>query len=204
MYNKMTVIDIDDTVFNTTVSVFVLRSGVQVKKFSSKDFANYKLKDGEYFDFDESADSELFYKTSTPIDKNVNWIKSIINNIEDKKETNKHLVLFLTARSLPSDHEKVLDKFELHGMNVRNRDVHFAYTGGAYFNKFKNNGVKKSRVINWYLNMNKDISLVRMVDDSLPILHGFKSFMQSYNKNKLEQVKYIALHSMKQGLLERV
>ena len=56
----------------------------QVKELSPKEYNNYKLSNGEEWDYGEFKSSKLFYKTATPIGKMVTKFKAILRNATKK------------------------------------------------------------------------------------------------------------------------
>ncbi len=204
MYKIISVIDIDETVFNTFSTIGVLHSGVRVKGLNNQEYNKYVLKKGEDFDFSQFKDSKFFYDTSIPIVKSVFWIAKLIKNIEKNQNNSNHLLLFLSARSLPNDYNEIYDKFEMHNMKVRNPNIHFAFTGEMDMEKYPTNPIKKARVLEWYLTHNKNISTIRMFDDDRMNLIKCAEMAENYSNKEKKDMKFYAMHVLKDGLLQRI
>ena len=54
---SLTIFDIDDTLFETTALVYVVKDGVVIDKLTNQEYNVYDLKDGESFDFVEFRDA---------------------------------------------------------------------------------------------------------------------------------------------------
>lgn len=61
--NKIILFDLDDTIIHTTAEIGVVKDGVIIKKLSNSQFNDYKLKDGESFDFGEFDDPTILSKS---------------------------------------------------------------------------------------------------------------------------------------------
>lgn len=62
--NKILLFDIDDTLINSDVKVYVMKDGQLVRKLSSSEFNTYHLKPGEEFDFREFNDEDILNSKS--------------------------------------------------------------------------------------------------------------------------------------------
>ena len=69
--NSISFIDIDETTFHTYAKVGVYKNGKKVRDLDNQQFNTYELQPGESFNFDEFKSSEVFNKTSKPIDEMV-------------------------------------------------------------------------------------------------------------------------------------
>ncbi len=204
MYDTLSIIDVDETIFNTYSTIGVMKSGVRVRDLTNKEYNAYILKEGEIYDFDQFQDAKFFYETSKPIEKSVLWVQKLLASIEKNKGKNKHLALFLTARGIPDNCKLYHDKFELHNMKIRNTDIEFAYSGDMDRKKYPTTQIKKSRVIDWYLKIYPDIKTVRMFDDDVKNLKTCESVIKDYEKQRDKVINYFALHVLNDGSLQRI
>ena len=85
MTASLTIFDIDDTLFHTTSSVYVMRGERIVQKLNAAEFNVYKLKTGEHLDFREFRSAAHFAATASPI----------ANMFTTAKKMMKHLPLYL-------------------------------------------------------------------------------------------------------------
>jgi hypothetical protein len=85
------IFDFDDTLAHSEIPVFVKMKDGKTKRLTSREFAKHKLEPGDLFDFSEF---NKLIKTATPIEHNVELLKSALS-----KRNNK--VTILTARELP-------------------------------------------------------------------------------------------------------
>ncbi len=196
MYKTISVIDIDETIFNTHSKIGVHSSGVLIKELNNVEYNAYRLQENETFDFSQFSDSQFFYETSNPIEKNIIRVKRAIGNIEKYHTNNNHLILFLTARNLPDDYNNIQRTFEKYGMNVRNPDVQFAFAGGL---KFPTTSQKKARVLDWYLRMNPQVSTVRMLDDDAKNINACAQVVSAR-----KDIRFYGLQALRNGSLQRV
>lgn len=60
--NKILVFDVDDTLIHTTANIRVMKGDVCVRTITNKEYNNYQLSRGEYFDFQEFNDKDILYK----------------------------------------------------------------------------------------------------------------------------------------------
>ena len=114
--NSISFIDIDETTFHTYAKVGVMKNGKKIGDLDNQQFNTYTLKDGEYFDFGEFKDSEVFNKTSEPINPIIEKIQNMINSI--KKNCKLEKVIFLTARGDFNNKELFLKTFRENGIDV--------------------------------------------------------------------------------------
>ena len=81
----LTIFDIDDTIFKTDNKVYIVKNQKIKKKISSAEYAIYKLKEGESFDYSEFRDSRLFFQQARPIKEVLIKIKATTKRIKKKK-----------------------------------------------------------------------------------------------------------------------
>ena len=61
----LVVFDIDDTLVHTSTKVRVLKNKKVVRELNSHEFTNYKLKDGEEFDFQNFRNAKEFFDNAS-------------------------------------------------------------------------------------------------------------------------------------------
>ena len=120
---NLSVWDIDETLFQTTAQVHVVKDGKRVRSLNNKEYNTYKKKKGETYDFSEFKDAKLFNRTSVPIqralDKAAKTLRAY-SNLPNSK------VIVLTARSDFDDPKTFLNTFEKYGLNMSQVHVHRA------------------------------------------------------------------------------
>lgn len=187
--NSISFIDIDETTFHTFAKVKIMKNGKQVGSLDNKQFNTYTLKDGEYFNFDEFSDSEVFHNSSKPITPIIN---KIIRMIESIKKYNKfERIIFLTARQDFNDKELFLKTFKNHGIDVELPNVHIERSGNL--TNINSVADRKKYVILKYLKSGQ-YTAVRMIDDDIKNLQTFIELGKDIN-----QGKYNILKSVKQN-----
>ena len=60
--DKLLIFDVDDTLINATASIWVMKDNKPIKKLSNSEYNNYRLKDGEWFDYREFDDPKILHK----------------------------------------------------------------------------------------------------------------------------------------------
>ena len=116
--NILVVFDIDDTLVHTSTKVKVMKDRKVVRELNSHEFTNYKLKDGEEFDFENFRNAKEFFDNAKPILPMMNQLKRDINR------GNK--VVMVTARADFDDKELFLDTFRKYGINMNKVHVYRA------------------------------------------------------------------------------
>jgi hypothetical protein len=111
---SLSIFDIDDTLFRTTASVYVMKNGTRVHKLSPAQFNFYDLKPGETYDFSEFRSSVHFLKTSKPIKNVFNIAKKLVRRYAGSGSQ----VIALTARSDMDDRDMFLNAFRKVGFPV--------------------------------------------------------------------------------------
>ena len=74
----LSIFDIDETLFYSKAKVKVVKDGKVIKSLDNVQFNNYKLGNGEDFDFGEFKSAKIFNQTSTPIGRMIAKAKAII------------------------------------------------------------------------------------------------------------------------------
>lgn len=173
-------VDIDDTIFKTDTRIRVIDEGGNVKKrLTTEEFDKYVLKPGESYDFSESLDSEIFYKTAKPIKNVLDKIHNILNRAKNNK------IIFLTARADMNDKHKFLSVFKKYGIPVDNKNLVYIERAG---NLMLEAPVAKRIIIEKYLS-NGNYKKVRLIDDSERNLKEFLKLRNKYPNIKFEAVQ---------------
>ena len=124
--SALTIFDIDDTLMKTSAAVYVVNTQGKRTKLTAQDFNSYQLKPGEYFDFQEFEDSDLFHDTSEPIAQI--W-RTAQNTLANTGRRPGSRVVIITARGPFNNTEKFLKTFEKHGLDMTK--VRVFTVGGA-------------------------------------------------------------------------
>jgi hypothetical protein len=168
----LTIFDIDDTLFNTTAKVAVVKNGRVARQLTSQQFNSYQLNLGEKFDFSQFADSDKFFRESTPISKMFNKAKAIVRNVQNKPNSK---VVIITARNNFQDKNKFLATFRKYGFDIDKVRIERAgRIEGEMIPAFK-----KAIIIRNYLNT-KAFSRVRLFDDSMSNLKEFLKLKKEF------------------------
>jgi len=178
--NTINFVDIDDTVFKTDTKIRVVdKKGNIKKRLSTEEFNKYVLKPGESYDFSESSDSDIFYRTAKPIKSVLNKINELLNNTKNNK------IIFLTARADMNDKHKFLEVFRKYGIPVDNKDIVYIERAG---NLMMEASVAKRVIVEEYIS-NGDYDKVRLIDDSERNLREFLKLRQKYPNIEFEAIK---------------
>ena len=180
----LTIFDIDDTLFHTTAQIGVIKAGKKIKSLSNQEFNNYKLGDGESFDYDEFRDAEKFNLESKPIVKMLAKAKIILKNAE--KNPNSRVII-VTARSDFDNKTLFLNTFKKHGFDIDKVRVERA----GKINDISDVAFKKVIIIRNYINTKK-FKRVRLFDDSMSNLKAFLKLQHEFPMVKFEA--YFANH----------
>jgi len=168
----LTIFDIDDTLFNTTAKVAVVKNGRVARQLTSQQLNSYQLNLGEKFDFSQFADSDKFFRESTPISKMFNKAKAIVRNVQNKPNSR---VVIITARNNFQDKNKFLATFRKYGFDIDKVRIERAgRIEGEMIPAFK-----KAIIIRNYLNT-KEFSRVRLFDDSMSNLREFLKLKKEF------------------------
>jgi hypothetical protein len=168
----LTIFDIDDTLFNTTAKISVIKNGRVARQLTSQQFNSYQLNLGEKFDFSQFADSDKFFRESTPISKMFNKAKAIVRNVQNKPNSR---VVIITARNNFQNKNKFLATFRKYGFDIDKVRIERAgRIEGEMIPAFK-----KAIIIRNYLNT-KEFSRVRLFDDSMSNLREFLKLKKEF------------------------
>jgi hypothetical protein len=169
---RLSIFDIDDTMFHTTAQIAVKKDGKTIKKLTNQEFNNYKLATGESFDFSEFKDASKFYKESKPISRMINTASKLVSSTE-KNPLNK--VIIVTARANFDNRDKFLSTFRKHGFDIDKVRVERA--GNINDNNVP--AIKKVIIIREYLKT-KQYSRVALFDDSMSNLREFLKLAKEF------------------------
>ena len=175
MTTSLTIFDIDDTLFHTTSSVYVMRGERIVQKLNAAEFNVYKLKTGEHLDFREFRSAAHFAATASPI----------ANMFTTAKKMMKHLpgpdtrFIIITARADMDDKQLFVDTFRKYGFDI---DRSHIYRAG---NIAKPGAIAKKQIIHRELKKYK-YDIVRMFDDAKANLDKFIELRIEFPKTSFE------------------
>ncbi len=175
MTTSLTIFDIDDTLFHTTSSVYVMRGERIVQKLNAAEFNVYKLKAGEHLDFREFRSAAHFAATARPI----------ANMFTTAKKMMKHLsgpdtrFIIITARADMDDKQLFIDTFRKDGFDI---DRSHIYRAG---NIAKPGAIAKKQIIHSELKKYK-YDIVRMFDDARKNLDSFITLSPEFVEVKFE------------------
>lgn len=119
--------DIDETLFHTYAKILVRNRETNelVISLSNSEYNGYKLKENEFYDFQEFKSATKF-KESSPIKSTIDRLKKI------QADTNNEVYL-LTARANFDNPKELLDFFKSHGINVGHKnnkgEIHILRSG---------------------------------------------------------------------------
>lgn len=111
MKNKLSIFDIDDTLFKTTAKITVIKNGSPIRTLSNQEYNTHSLRLNETYDFSEFRDSEKFFNESKPIKRMFYEAKRILNNPNNT-------VMLLTARGDFDNKELFLDTFRKYDFDI--------------------------------------------------------------------------------------
>ena len=185
----LTIFDIDETMFITKAKVKVVKNGKVIKKLDNQEFNTYKKKAGEEYDFGEFKNAEVFNKTSTPIARMINKVKTILKNAT--KAGSK--VIIVTARPNFDNKKLFLDTFRKQGIDIDKIYVERAGNLGS-----RPAAKNKEVIFRKYLDQ-KIYKRIRLFDDAMSNLKVFLSLQKDY-----PDVSFEALHAKPNGSVSKV
>ena len=179
MNKGLTIFDIDETLFHTYAKIKVVQEKKVVKILDNQSYNNYKLKQGEYFDYGQFKSAKIFKETSTPIAKIINRAKRIIHFATRKGSK----VIIVTARQDMDDKKVFKEAFLNQGIDI----------GRVYVERAGNLGNKSASenkvvIFKKYLDTNK-YARIRLFDDSLENLKAFLQLQKSYPNTEFTAYK---------------
>jgi phosphoserine phosphatase len=185
----LTIFDIDETLFQTKALVKVIKDGKVIRTLDNQEYNNYKLKDGESYDYGEFRSSEVFQKTSEPIIKMIEKAKLIIRNASAAGSK----VIIVTARADFDDKKKFLDTFRKYGI-----DIDKVYVERAGNLNLGSSAKNKRFIFHKYLRKG-EYQRVRFFDDAMSNITMFKALQKQY-----PNVSFEAYHVKHDGSIRKV
>lgn len=180
IYGKgITFVDIDETLFKTFAKIKIIKGGKTIGDLSNAEFNDYKLKDGESFDFGEFANAELFKRTSIPIPQTINRIKRMFKNIDYRGSR----VVLLTARADFDDKKTFLQAFRDAGLPIDK--MYVERTGNMKTGTVEE---KKEKVMMRYLSSG-EYRRVRLIDDYMGNIKQFLKMEKKMPKKIMDKIK---------------
>jgi len=185
---SLNVFDIDDTLFTTKTMINIMKDGKVVKSITNREYNDYKLKDGESYDFAQFRNASTFAKQATPIGRMIAKMKKLIRNATAKGSK----VIISTARA-DFDNKKVfLDALAAHGIDVDK--IYVERSGNLQLGSAAKN---KKAIFRKYLRGGK-YRLVRFFDDDIKNITSFLSL-----EKELGDVELEAWHVQKDGRVKK-
>jgi hypothetical protein len=185
----LTVFDIDETLFQPQVLIHVKKDGKTVRKITNQEYNEYKLGDGETFDYGEFRNAKVFHDTSIPIWTMINKAKAIIKNAVNAGSK----VIIVTARANFDDKQTFLNTFRRYGIDIDN--VYVERAGNLNLGSAAKN---KRFIFHKYLRSGK-FERVRFFDDAMSNLTMFKALAKQY-----PNVSFEAYHVKQDGSIKKV
>ena len=167
MKKELKIFDIDETLFETTAKIRVVKDGEVLRALTNQEFNDYELKSGEDFDFSEFKNAEKFNAESKPITKVFKLAKDLIEKGE--------AVTIITARANFDNKEVFLDTFRKYGLDI---DKVYIYRVGNTPNTISP-AKKKATLVKQLLQKHK-YNKVSLFDDSVSNLKEFLNLKQDY------------------------
>lgn len=194
---KLTIFDIDETLFETSarVRVFDKKTGEVVKLLDNKEYNTYKLARNEEYklggpddSYKEFRSAKHFRETSRPINKMVERLKDDLARAKDSRGA--HQVIIVTARGDFDEREVFLDTFRHLGIDIDSMRVEragkipgpSAAAKKAIFIDYLNKGIRESR----------PFSRIALFDDAKTNLDALLSLKSVYPQTKFDA--YLAHH----------
>ena len=175
---RLSIFDIDDTLFHTTAQIAVLKDGKVVKRLSNQEFNIYQLKKGESFDFGEFRSAEKFNKESKPISRMMDRARAILSH-SLRNPLSK--VIVVTARADFDNKELFLNTFRKHQFDVDKVRVERA----GNINDIESTATKKYVIIHNYLKTGK-FDRCSLFDDAMSNLKEFLKLQKEFPNVKFE------------------
>jgi hypothetical protein len=175
---RLSIFDIDDTLFHTTAQIAVMKDGKVIKRLSNQEFNTYSLKPSESFDFGEFRSAEKFNKESKPISRMLDRAKAILSH-SSKNPLSK--VIVVTARADFDNKEMFLNTFRKHRFDVDSVRVERA----GNINDIESTATKKYVIIHNYLKTGK-FDRCSLFDDAMSNLKEFLRLKKEFPNIKFE------------------
>lgn len=183
------VFDVDDTLFNTTARIRVMKGKKQVATLSNSEYNTHKLPPGHHYDYSEFRSAEKFDTESKPNQRVLNKMR----NLHSKAKNAGGKVIINTARADFDDKDRFLNAFRRQNVDIDNIHVHRA-------GNLKTKGTvaqKKARIIRDQLKKG-NYSHVSLYDDSEENLNHFLEL-----KKQFPNINFNAHHVKPDGKWKR-
>lgn len=177
MKKDLKIFDIDETLFETTALIRVVKDGSVVKTLSNSEYNTYELKDGEDFDYSEFKNAEKFFNESKPIHDLLDEVRISLDSGDD--------VRIVTARCDFDCKETFLNTFRKYNIDI---DKIHVYRAGNMDNSIPP-AVKKAIIIGGFLKSAK-YRRVSLFDDSMSNLKEFMKLAKEFTQTRFE-AKYV-------------
>jgi len=175
---RLSIFDIDDTLFHTTAQIALLKDGVLVRYLTNQELNTYSLKKGESFDFDEFRSASKFYHESRPIARMLSRAKAILSH-SLKNPLSK--VIIVTARANFDNKNLFLDTFRKHQFDIDKVRVERA----GNIMDIDDTAAKKYVIIHNYLKTGQ-FDRCSLFDDAMSNLRGFLKLRAEFPNIKFE------------------
>jgi len=175
---RLSIFDIDDTMFHTTAQIAVLKDGKVLKRLSNQEFNTYNLKDGESFDFGEFRSAEKFNQESKPISRMMERARAILSHSARNPLSR---VIVVTARADFDNKHVFLDTFRKHRFDVDKVRVERA----GNINDIESTATKKYVIIHNYLKTGR-FDRCSLFDDAMSNLREFIKLRKEFPDIKFE------------------
>jgi len=183
------VFDVDDTLFNTTAEVRVMKDGQVVQSLSNSEYNTHELPPGHEYDYSEFRSAEKFDTESKPNQRMLEKMR----RLHDRSKKSGGRVIINTARADFDDKDRFLDSFRKQNVDIDNIHV---YRAG----NMKGEGTvaqKKTDIIRQQL-QNGDYTHATLHDDSEENLNHFLALQDEF-----PNVRFIAHHVKPDGKSKR-
>jgi hypothetical protein len=186
----LTIFDIDDTLFHTFAMIKVVKDGQEIKKLTNQEFNVYHLQPGESYDFGEFKNAKFFRETSKPIDKMLNKLRAILDNIQNNPNSK---MIIITARDDFDDKHEFLRTFRDHGIDIDKIYVERAAKWGT-----GPSAPLKCKIIAKYIDT-FNFKRVRLFDDAMSNLTAMLAMKKDY-----PDVSFQAYHAQHDGSVKTI
>ena len=168
MKKELKIFDIDETLFETTAKIQVIKDGKVVKTLSNQEYNTNILNDGETYDYSEFRDSQKFFDESIPLLKIIETAKQEIDNTNN-------VVKIVTARADFDNKDIFLDTFKKHGIDIDKVHVHRV-------GNMKDNvrAAEKKKMVIREMISNLNCGKVTLFDDSIENLEAFLNLSKEF------------------------
>jgi hypothetical protein len=163
----ITFLDIDETILKTYARVQIKKGDKVIARLRNHEYLKYEPKEGEVTDFSEYSDADVFYNTSTPIDKTIKRIQKMFKKIRERGSK----IVIVSGRCDLNDKVKFLETFRKFGVPID--DIYVERVGSMPEASFDLPHAKK-KVIWKYLSTGL-YRRARLIDDSS---HNCKAFLE--------------------------